>query len=82
MDKQYPTMASFEEIVHNAPIEALHNFWAIKSEEIDQNIQSYDEQIIITRGNPARMGLRFADAPVLASVINFKDLFELTLLFW
>ena len=45
-------MASFDEMVDNSPINALHNLWAIKSEEIDQNIQSYDEQIIITNPEP------------------------------
>ena len=50
--EQDPIMSSFEEMVDNAPIDALHNLWAIKSEEIDQNIQSYDEQIIITTHEP------------------------------
>ena len=51
LNEQDPEMASFEELVDNAPIDALHNLWAIKIEEIDQNSyisQSDDEPIIKT----------------------------------
>ena len=52
LNEQDPIMASFEEMVDNTPIDALHNLWVIKNEEIDQNIQSYDEPIIITTTTP------------------------------
>ena len=52
LNEQDPIMSSFEEIVDNAQIDALHYLWAIKNEEIDQNIQSYDEPIITTNSEP------------------------------
>ena len=52
LNEQDPIMASFEEMVDNAPFDGLYNLWAIKNEEIDQNIQSDDNPIIITPPEP------------------------------
>ena len=52
LDEHNPIMTSFEEMVDDAPIEALYNMWFIKNEETDHNIQSYDEPTIITSPEP------------------------------